>query len=56
MTKEEKLLSLLPPKSYVSKIKLYCPFSEFKVNKYSNILAQLENKSYTCKVIKIEEL
>jgi len=50
------LLKLLQPPTYKSKIKLYCPFSEFKVNKYSNILARLENKSYVCKVIKITEL
>ncbi len=46
------LLKLLQPKDYKSKIKLYCPFNEFKINKF----AQMENKSYVCKVIKIIEL
>lgn len=33
--------------TYKSKIKLYCPFSEFKVNKF----AQLENKDYICQIV-----
>lgn len=34
------LLKLLQPPTYKSKIKLYCPFSEFKVTKF----AQVKNK------------
>ena len=53
MTKEEKLISLLQPKDYKSKIKLYCSDSEFSVQKF----VQLKNKDYICKrIIKIEEL
>lgn len=36
MTKEEKLRSMLQPKDYVSKIKLYCKETEFKIEKYNN--------------------
>lgn len=42
------LLKLLQPPSYKSKIKLYCPFSEFKVKKYNKILAQESRNSYIC--------
>ena len=45
------LLKLLQPKDYKSKIKLYCPFSEFKIEKYDKYLAQLENKSYIRRII-----
>ena len=31
MTKEEKLLSMLQPKSYKSKIRLYCNIPYFKI-------------------------
>lgn len=34
MTREEKLKTLLQPKEYVSKIKLYCNLCVFKVEKY----------------------
>ena len=57
MTKEEKLISLLQPKDYKSKIKLYCSDSEFSVQKF----AQVKNNNYLCKrgtspQIKITEL
>lgn len=45
------LLQLLQPKDYKSKIKLYCNFSQFEINKF----AQLKNKQYIRR-IKIEEL
>jgi len=51
MSREEKLLSMLQPKGYVSKLKLYCYSSEFSVVKFG----QLENKAYISQ-IKIEEL
>ena len=52
MTKEEKLISLLQPKDYKSKIKLYCSDSEFSVQKF----AQLKDNEYICKRrVKIEE-
>lgn len=41
------LLKLLQPPTYKSKIKLYCPFSEFKVNKFADI----KNKGYICRII-----
>ena len=46
MTKEEKLISLLQPKDYKSKIKLYCSDSEFSVQKF----AQEENKCYISRI------
>ncbi len=57
MTKEEKLISLLQPKDYKSKIKLFCREKEFKIEKF----AQVKNNSYICKrgtspQIKITEL
>jgi len=50
------LLKLLQPPTYKSKIKLYCREKEFEIKKYSNLLAQLKNKDYICRVIKITEL
>lgn len=53
MSKEEKLINLLQPKDYKSKIKLYCSDNEFSVQKF----AQLKENQYICKrIIKIEEL
>lgn len=37
MTKEEKLRSMLQPKDYVSKIKLYCKETTFKIEKRKSI-------------------
>lgn len=34
MTKEEKLRTLLQPKGYISKIKLYCNPCVFKIERY----------------------
>lgn len=48
MSNQEKLLSLLQPKDYKSKIKLYCSFGELVIRK-------TENRSHE-KQIKIEEL
>lgn len=45
------LLKLLQPPTYKSKIKLYCPFSEFKVNKFAHV----KNNGYICR-IKITEV
>jgi hypothetical protein len=39
-------------KDFKQKYFLYCPFSEFKVNKFAHI----KNNNYICKIIKIEEL
>lgn len=54
MNREEKLLSLLQPKDYKSKIKLYCNDSKFSIQKF----AQLKDNQYICrkKQIKIEEV
>ena len=53
--KEQKLLELLQPKEYKSKIKLYCQDSNFEIKKYKDSLGSLENKSYICR-IKITEI
>ena len=45
------LLKLLQPPTYKSKIKLYCPFNEFKVTKFAHV----KNNSYIRR-IKIETL
>jgi len=37
MTKEEKLKSMLQPKDYKSKLKLYCPKQKFEVKKYTQL-------------------
>lgn len=50
------LLKLLQPPTYKSKIKLYCPQKEFKIEKYDKSLAQVKNNGYICKIIKITEL
>lgn len=50
MTKEEKLLSLLQPKDYKSKIKLYCNKCEFSINKFGSV----KKNSYLCRVKIIE--
>ena len=52
MTKEQKLLELLQPKDYKSKIKLYCRNCKFEVKKFGS----LENKSYYRKIIEIKEI
>lgn len=51
MTREEKLISMLQPKEYESKIKLYCNMCQFNIKKF----AQLENNKYLRR-IKIENL
>jgi hypothetical protein len=51
MTNEEKLLSLLQPKNYNSKIKLFCNKCKFEVNKFADV----KKESYICRV-KIEEI
>lgn len=50
-SKEQKLISLLQPKDYKSKIKLYCLDSKFNILK----VAQVEKKPYI-RQIKIEQL
>ena len=55
MTKEEKLISLLQPKEYKSKIKLFCREKEFKTENFIEKFGNLNNNSYICR-IKIEEL
>lgn len=54
MTKEEKLLSLLQPKDYKSKIKLYC--NPYKIQNLVKKVGNVVEKDYICKIIKIEEL
>ena len=49
------LIKLLQPKEYKSKIKLFCREKEFKTEKYSEMLAQLKEKPYICR-IKITEI
>lgn len=39
-------------KDFKQKYFLYCPFSEFKVNKFADI----KNKGYICRIIKITEI
>lgn len=52
MTKTEKLLQLLQPKEYVSKIKLYC--LEKKVENLAQKFGSIINKPYVCKIKIIE--
>ena len=57
MENREKLLTLLQPIGYKSKIKLFCREKNLEVKKYNEILAQVKNNNYICKRrIKIEEL
>ena len=55
------LISLLQPKDYKSKIKLFCREKEFKKENFIEKFAQVKNNSYICKrgtspQIKITEL
>lgn len=50
-SKEQKLISLLQPRDYKSKIKLYCLDSKFNVQKFGSLVI----KPYICQ-IKIEQL
>ncbi len=53
MTKEEKLVSMLQPKDYKNKLRLYCKNCEFVNDK----VAHVENNTYLRKeIIKIEEI
>lgn len=58
MENREKLLTLLQPNDYKSKLKLFCREKNLEVKKYNEILAQVKNNNYLCreKQIKIEEL
>ena len=47
MNNEQKLLELVQPPEYISKIKLYCPYSDFSVKKF----AQLEIKPYIHRIL-----
>ena len=47
MTREQKLISLLQPKDYVSKIKLYCKDCKFSPEKF----VYMERKDYIRRVI-----
>lgn len=51
MTREQKLLTLLQSKEYVSKIKLFCPYSHFSCRKFGEI----DKDSYIRRV-KIEDI
>lgn len=51
-SREQKLLELIQPKGYVSKIKLYCHDCKFSVQKFGNAI----DNSYIYKQIKIIEL
>ncbi len=56
MENREKLLSLIQPNDYKSKLKLFCREKNLEVKKYNEILAQLKDNSYICRgIIKIEE-
>ena len=44
------LLKLLQPKEYKSKIKLFCRETKLEIKKYSNSLAQEENKPYISRI------
>jgi hypothetical protein len=50
------LLKLIQPKEYKSKLKLFCREKTLEVKKHSEILAQLKDNGYICKVINIEEI
>lgn len=55
MTKQEKLVSLLQPSNYKSKIKLFC--AEIKTEKIvPQIFAQIDRKDYICRIKVIEQL
>ena len=57
MENREKLLTLLQPNDYKSKLKLFCRGKNLEIKKYSEILAQVKDNSYICGgIIKIEEL
>ena len=61
MENREKLLTLLQPNDYKSKLKLFCRGKNLEVKKYNEIFAQVKDNSYICKrgtspQIKIEEL
>ena len=42
------LLKLLQPPTYKSKIKLYCSQKEYKIEKYSELLADVKKVKYIC--------
>ena len=44
------LLKLLQPKEYKSKIKLFCRETKLEIKKYSDSLAQEENKPYISRI------
>ena len=44
------LLKLLQPKEYKSKIKLFCHETKLEIKKYSDSLAQEENKCYISRI------
>lgn len=52
MSNEEKLISLLQPKDYKSKIKRYC--NDCKVNNLVNKFCSLDNSTYICRQIIIK--
>lgn len=55
MTKQEKLISLLQPSNYKSKIKLFC--AEIKTEKIvPQKVADNINSRYLCKVIEIKPI
>ncbi len=55
MNREQKLVSLLHPKDYKSKIKLFCAKKSLKTEKLVNKIDYIKDISYVCKVIKITE-
>jgi len=54
MKNRDKLLSLLQPIEYKSKIKLYCKDCKTKI--IPQKVAQLKDNTYICKTIKIKEI
>ena len=56
MENRERLLTLLQPNDYKSKIKLFCREKNLEVKKYNEILAQVKDNSYICKTIEIKDV
>ena len=55
MTRQEKLVSLLQPKEYKSKIKLFCREKRIETEIKFEKLAPLENKQYISRIEIIEK-
>ena len=51
MENREKLLSLLQPNDYKSKLKLFCREQKLEIKKHAEIFAQQNKKEYICRII-----